>query len=295
MVILFLIIHIIICILVYFLMRVDLLKSSSGIMPLVWFVPVWGIGALLVLEIRSRGKQEAYEEVGIEKLKINDEIHRSILIEEDPMEGRIVPLEEALLLNDHSTRRDLMMDVMYSNPGDYVEQLQEARMNDDTEVVHYAVTALVELQKSYDLRFQELEHEMEQKPDSMELINEYLDLIERYLESGLLEGNARAAQLQRYIRLLEKKINAAPDAMVLYVKRADACLQVGEYDAAYRNIETLLEKWPGDEKGYLLLIRYFSANKDRKGISQVLTMIEQRAVYLSPKGRGVVEFWRGKS
>ena len=62
---------------------------------------------------------EASKEVGIEKLKINDEIHRSILMEEDPAKNLMVPLQEALLMNDENTRRELIMDILYHDTGEY--------------------------------------------------------------------------------------------------------------------------------------------------------------------------------
>lgn len=105
MVVLFLVVHCIVCLLLYVLMRLHILKCSRKVMLLAWFVPIFGIGCTLVLEIRSRGKQEIRENVGIEKLKINDEIHRSILMEEDTAEDRIVPIGEALLINNPATRR----------------------------------------------------------------------------------------------------------------------------------------------------------------------------------------------
>lgn len=116
-------------------------------MPIVFFIPVFGFLCLFVLEWESRGDQESKREVGIEKLKINDEIHRSILMEEEPARDLIVPLQEALLINDASTRRQLIMDILYHDTGEYVDVLNKARMNDDVEVVHYATTAMVELQK----------------------------------------------------------------------------------------------------------------------------------------------------
>ena len=69
----------------------------------------------------------------------------------------VVPLEEALLLNDSSRRRELIMNVLNDNPGEYVELLKQARMNEDVEVVHYAITAMVELSKEYDYRLQKIE------------------------------------------------------------------------------------------------------------------------------------------
>lgn len=287
---LFIILHIIICLILYLLIRAGILKCSRMVMMLVWFVPVWGVLCLLVLEIRTRGNQENREEVQIEKLKINDEIHRSILME-DLNEGKVVPLSEALLMNDAAMRRELMMGILYGNPDDYVEQLQEARMNDDTEVVHYAVTALVELQKNYEIQFQELEYRMKKAPEDQEPVREYLKLMERYLASGLPEGNAEVVLRRRYTELLGQYIRQNGEHIVPYCKKAEASLKIGEYGDAYEEIETIIYKWPRDERGYLLMIQYYAQMKDRTGITRTLELLEKRGVHLSSRGRGAVRFW----
>ncbi len=289
--VLLLIIHILLCIAVYLCMRVRILKSTSMIMPLVCMVPAAGLAALIVLEIRSRGRQEILEEVGIEKLKINDEIHRSILMDEDPAEDRIVPLQEALLINEPSTRRELMMEIMYANPNDYVEQLKEASMNDDTEVVHYAVTALSELQKEYDLQFQDLEWQMKKDPDSEELEERYTNLLRRYLDSGLAEGNAKMIKLRTYSEMLERRLKEKEDSLRLYRDKVETDLQIKEYEKAYEMIEKVLEKWEKNEAGYLLLLKYYAAMNRRRGIDSVLRSIERKGIYLSPEGRSAVRFW----
>ena len=290
--ILLLVIHIIICIVVYLLMRAGILKSTRMIMPLVCMVPAAGLAALLVLEIRSRGKQEILEEVGVEKLKINDEIHRSILMDEDPVEDRIVPLEEALLINEPSARRELMMEIMYANPSDYVEQLKEASLNDDTEVVHYAVTALSELQKEYDLQFQELEWEMRKHPEDTELEDRYISLLSRYLGSGLAEGNARNVKLRDYSDMLGRRLETRQDSLRLYRDKVETDLQIKEYGKAYQVIQEILGRWEKNEAGYLLLLRYYAAMNSRAGIDSVLGMIERKGIYLSPEGRTEVRFWQ---
>ena len=290
--ILLLVIHIIICIVVYLLMRAGILKSTRMIMPLVCMVPAAGLAALLVLEIRSRGKQEILEEVGVEKLKINDEIHRSILMDEDPVEDRIVPLEEALLINEPSARRELMMEVMYANPSDYVEQLKEASLNDDTEVVHYAVTALSELQKEYDLQFQELEWEMRKHPEDTELEDRYISLLSRYLGSVLAEGNARNVKLRDYSDMLGRRLETRQDSLRLYRDKVETDLQIKEYGKAYQVIQEILGRWEKNEAGYLLLLRYYAAMNSRAGIDSVLGMIERKGIYLSPEGRTEVRFWQ---
>ena len=287
-----LVIHLIVCIVIYILMRISVLKCTRMVMPLIVLVPVWGLGCLLVLELRARGKQEINEEVGIEKLKINDAIHRSIIMDEDPVEDRVVPLEEALLINDPSTRRELMMEIMYGNPDDYVRQLKGARMNDDTEVVHYAVTALTELQKEYDLKFQELDWEMEKNPKNRDILDRYLELLNRYLASGIPEGSERDLKLRTYSNMLEKKLEEEKDNLMLWKRKAEADLQIGEYELANEEIRKILEKWEKNETGYLLLIQYYSAILNRAGIDKTLALLEKKRIHLSPEGRQTVRFWR---
>jgi len=57
------------------------------------------------------------------------------------------------------------MNVLNDNPGEYVELLKQARMNEDVEVVHYAITAMVELSKEYDYRLQKIEKKYMNDPD----------------------------------------------------------------------------------------------------------------------------------
>lgn len=294
MVAIFLVIHVIVCIAAYLLMRTGVLKCSKMVMTLVCFVPVWGAAALVVLGLRTRGKQKIRWEVGVEKLLINEKEHRSILRDEDSLENGVVPLGEALLMNDAGLRRELIMDILYTDPGDYIAQLQDARMNDDTEVVHYAVTALVELQKGYDLKFQALERQMEEHPDDKGLVDEYVKALEQYVGSGLLEGSSLEMYLRRYSGLLGEKISAGDGgepSIALYCRKIETDLTLGEYGQAYEYIQAVLDRWPWDERGYLLLIRHYAGCRNRDGIQRTLDMLRDKEIYLSPKGRSVVEFW----
>ena len=54
-------------------------------------------------------------------------------------------------------RRDLIMNVLNDDPENYIDMLKQARMNDDVEVVHYAITGMVELSKEYESRLQKIE------------------------------------------------------------------------------------------------------------------------------------------
>ena len=150
----FIIFHIICCVLVWTGINSHLLKVKRYLILPVIFVPVWGMICVLLLHFQIFFHQDKKREIGIEKMKINEEIYRSIIAPKEESDRNIVPLEEVLLIDEAAMRRDLLMNVLNDDPENYIDMLKQARMNDDVEVVHYAITGMVELSKEYESRLQ---------------------------------------------------------------------------------------------------------------------------------------------
>ena len=142
---------------------------------------------MLLLHFQICGGADNVRQAGVEKLKVKEELYKNIFVTQDASE-QIVPLEDALLLNQPGVRRELIMDVLNDDPGEYMELLKKARMNDDVEVVHYAITAMVELSKDYDYRLQQIERRYARQPEDPAVLAEYCDFLEEYLEQGILEA-----------------------------------------------------------------------------------------------------------
>lgn len=291
----FVLFHCVLCLIAAILMYTHLMKSRPMILPIVFLVPVFGFSCLLFLEWESRGDQENKKEIGIEKLKINDDIHRSILMEEDPARDLMVPLQEALLMNDASTRRELMMDILYDDVGEYVEVLKNARMNDDTEVVHYATTAMVELQKDYETKLQKQKEAFALEEDAG-LLDEYIQTLEKYVESGLLEGNMLKNRRLELCGLLERKLTQRKEEgheeLPLYCTKFEQDCALGEYEDALRMADAAIRLWPQQEEGYLMKIRHGVMTKNPEQIGTVIGLLENNKVYLSPAARRTVDFWK---
>lgn len=96
----------------------------------------------------------------MEPFRVDDELHRSIRVENREDAASTVPLEEALLLDSAEQRRKLILSVLMDDPVQYYDLLEQARLNDDSEVVHYAATAMAQISKQADaaqLQRQQLE------------------------------------------------------------------------------------------------------------------------------------------
>lgn len=190
---------------------------------------------------------------------------------------------------------ELMMDILYDDVGEYVEVLKNARMNDDTEVVHYATTAMVELQKDYETKLQKQKEAFALEEDAG-LLDEYIQTLEKYVESGLLEGNMLKNRRLELCGLLERKLTQRKEEgheeLPLYCKKFEQDCALGEYEDALRMADAAIRLWPQQEEGYLMKIRHGVMTKNPEQIGTVIGLLENNKVYLSPAARRTVDFWK---
>ena len=256
-------------------------------------VPVFGPSCLLSELILKNKVPQGGEMLAINENTADDAVYRSIHVRPDKDADAIVPLEESLLINPPAKRRKLLLNVLNLNPSDYVDGLRKAGVNDDTEVVHYAVTALVELRKEYNDRLFQMEEEMKESED-LESLRRYAAFDEEYLRTGLPENGERIERLNHYNQLLARLLeedSSIMDRTSLYRKRAACYMAVRDYGKARHLLDRLIIKEPENEENYLLMLRCLSAMKDREGIDEVLATISATHVFLTEEGKEAISFW----
>lgn len=258
-------------------------------------VPLFGPLCLLSILLNTNRKPDLDKIEDINQMKIEDEIYRSIIVKPVYAAEGIVPVEESLLFNPAQKRRQLLLNVLSMDAARYVPSLRLAGINDDTEVVHYAVTALVELRNDFNDRLNEMEQKMDSSPDDPETLREYIDLEEEYLRSMLPEKGELRETINHYDKLLEKTADdslTADEKSLLIQKRAENAMALRDYKRALPFIDQLITMEPEKEKGYLLKIHCLSALKNRSGIDAVIRRIDDQQVFLSEKGRKALAFWQ---
>ena len=288
---LFIILHILCCTFVWIGIKTRLLKVKKYLMFPVVFVPVWGTVCVLLLHFQILFRRDHKHEIGVEKLKINEEIYRSIIVPREESDKNIVPLEEALLINEAGMRRDLIMNVLNDDPGDYIDLLKQARMNEDVEVVHYAITGMVELSKEYEGRLQQIEYRYAAEPENQKIISEYCDFLDEYLSQGLLEGQMEMVQRNQYIKLLTQKLKYKED-LHTYVCLVKNLMLMKQYDQVRENLERMDEKWHRNEEYWILKIRYYAECELGRELKETLKQIRQENIYLSAEGKEALAFWQ---
>ena len=260
-------------------------------------VPLFGPACLISGELLGKKAPAGGEMLSLNENTAEDAVYRSIRVRPDNDADSIVPLEESLLINHPAKRRRLLLNVLNLDPSDYVEGLRKAGINDDTEVVHYAVTALVELRKEFNDRLFHIEEEIKESQDLASL-QRYAAFDEEYLKTGLPENGERLERLNHYNQLLAQLLeedSSITDKASIDRKRAACFMAVRDYGKARHLLDRLIIKEPENEENYLLMLRCLSAMKDREGIDETLAALSANHVFLTKAGKEALAFWSSSS
>ena len=284
-----LLIHMLVCLVLSTLVKLGMLPVRGHMLPAMVLVPLWG-PLLLVLCARGEAFGDALEDGTLESLRLNDEIRRGMQVQVREGDAGVIPLEEALIVNDPADRRRLMLSMLTEDPDAYLAQLQAAKLNDDVEVAHYAATAVAQISKESDLKLQQLERAFKTDP-STENLDAYCDYLGTYLDSGLAEGRVEQIQRQQYARLLARRCERE-DGAALRIRYATALADAGELDEAEAVITQLVAEVPDDQEAWMLCLRLAVMRRDGEAVQQVIDAIDNQHVYLSAENREKLAFWR---
>lgn len=291
-----------------------MLHIPSSMIALAVLLPLWGPLCAAAAEIHFRNGEKGDEDPETGRFGITDEVYRSIRMVNDDISA-VRPIEDVLEQGTPAQRRSLLLSVLHTGAEPFVRPLRAAGVNDDTEVVHYAVTALVEMRSDYNQRIARMEAELQNRPMDTGVLLASADLDEAYLRSGIPENTEREERMAHCRAVLEKLLQntswerqagmrgrtksgeESPEPFSplqrtsLLSRLGKICLAQKDVPAAEKIGETLIRELPDREDGYLLLLEAKAAARSGTGISEIIDTIRRRNIYLSPEARERIRFW----
>jgi len=284
-------IHLLIALLVFLGIRSGLLKVHKVMLWVALLLPFWGVIAVMILHLQIGFKMDNAIDVGVEKLKLESELYKTVTVDDKKVAAKTVPIEEALVINSPKERRSIIMDVLNDNPKEYIEFLQKAGNNEDTEVVHYAVTAMVEISKENDYRLQQFEKMYSENPDDMSVVGDYTEFLWGCISQNLMQGQVMVMNRNLFSELIAKKISLDP-TITDYVRLITNELELKNYVKAREYIEELKLNYPESEDYYLMRIKYLATLNRGEEIKALISEIEGSGVFFSLKAKEELAFWK---
>lgn len=206
---------------------------------------------------------------------------------------RLVPLEEAFLINEPKKRRELMMDLLRSEPRKHLDLLLLARFNEDPETAHYATATLTEVQRQMQLELQQMQTALLKNPQDAKTRLAYIELLNGYVNSGLLEGQL----LERQRRMLGKALDELPEdwlSVPLCSIQVRNDLALGRAQEARLQALDMITRWPEDERAYLEMLEVCVQTRDRYALQKLKERLKHAPVEWTRAGLERIHYFCGK-
>ena len=181
------------------LMKRDYKRGSIMTLFIILTPPIGSIYLIVswliyILYFKNRTGILSIEELSLRKDKIE-------VIAKSDMRSAInkVPLEEALIVSEGKDTRRLMLDILKEERGDYAKSIYNATDNKDSEVSHYAATAITDIIDKFKDQEKVIRKQYNQDKYNIDIAEMYWDFLSDFLMMRVLSS----VEQVRFLKMLE--------------------------------------------------------------------------------------------
>lgn len=258
-------------------------------MPIIgWFLPIIWPKKM----IQNKGEtledylHQQNEDISIEILDTKENIEKE-------KELNIIPIEEALVVSDFSTRRKVMLDVLKKDTLQYMDVIKTAVLNEDTETSHFAVTAVLEEKRKISYSLQTFSVEFEKYPQDINVAKAYAQVLKEYMRSGFLDEQTLKKNKYLYIQVLQRLLDNGLEDQHTFEGKIKAEMEIHEYSAAETTALQYLQKYPESEDPYICLLNFYYTTKSKSKIQHTLDELMNSQIKFSNRALTIVRYWTG--
>lgn len=282
--------HLLVCLLLYSPVKKKKLDVSWELYLFALFVPIWGALMLWLTDYYAQRGKIGSRELDLQRFTSRTRILARPFVEEELADKRLMPLEEALILENPAIRRHLMKELVQENPKKYIPILQRVRLSEDTEVSHYASTAIMQIQTDFEVALHRLEQTL-RKERTEENLRAYIEQLKEYIASDLMPSNAQMAQRGKLKVALQDYLEDYPDNRGMYLAAIDNALELDQLATAREWIEEVERRWTTDEALFLLKLKLHYKERNNQALKAEITHAKETNLYLTPETRAKIAFW----
>lgn len=255
---------------------------------IILFAPFIGFIILYFMFHNIENDKDIIPEELIQVDNEQSEILRKVDVEK---ETSIVPMKDALILNNNQTKRKMLMDILKNDSFGHIEILQTALKNDDTETSHYAATAIQDIIGKLHSSIHQMEFQLEKNPNDLTILTSFSQVIKQYLNIGFLDERSEKQYLYRYSQILESLIEIKPYEKEYYIEKINCDLQLGDLEKAEIFTQIFSKNCSNEEESFFMAMKLYYILNDQLKFKEILQSLKDSPVRLSPQGLNKLRFW----
>lgn len=252
--------------------------------PLLYFLSNVGASVL-------RKLHKAY--LNPEELSYNREKIR--IIEQADMEKSInkVPIEEALIESDNENVRKVLLDVLKSDFESSIPMLMEAIENEDTEVSHYASSAISDVLSKFKRNQSDYEKQYQRDKNNLEILTSYQEYVLKFLCLNVFPPAEQNTYQKLHDELLSHLEEISPEDISAdtYGKWVIWLVEHEERSEALKWLNKLRNRYEDELVTYKARLQYTYAF-DPEGFKNTVKEIRSSSVVLDEEMLEIIRFFK---
>ena len=204
-------------------------------------------------------------------------------------------VKDVLLFNDVMTRRETVLDIFRGDAAQYVKEFKMALNDPDTEVSHYASSALTEIKRKYDNTVILLRKSVEDDPTNLQLKIQYASVLTAYIECKIMDRSNEVRYQNVYCGLVDEFWEQGREerdgvSMNLYKYWILYLQQIGQHDKAYFMSQQLLDRFNNEEIYFSVLEFYYNYDY-KKEFFDTVERLRRSTIRLSKENLTTLRFF----
>lgn len=259
--------------LVLFMLSFRRARDVSGVMRFLICLAVPPAGCLWMLFLRCAPESKVEENDKKIRRPANMELN-------DGHENRMVPMSEALIMNDHLICCSMLIDALKSDPMKYASSIRKALEIGDSETAHYAAAAVMQMRHILMEKVNQLEAQYLLGISETELLEDYASILGTCLDSKLLDEATETRMRRSLEGVLSRQLPLRPTPEA-FAQMISLLMDRNDFKDALDYSTEFLERYPDDERAYLQYIECMIHQNDNQGLRNFLSALPHFPVKLT--------------
>jgi len=181
-------------------------------------------------------------------------------------EINLVPMEEAILIDDKESLRQLLLTVLRGDVSKSINAVTKALNSSDSEASHYAASAIMDINNEFQNTLQKFHAQLEATPNDKEVNQLFIEYLIKMLNTNFLSD----MELKTYVYSLAQTCQSVYDFDRSFLRTTYYCnlinllLRIGDIQAAQLWIPRLLEEYPEEMETFRCILRFYYTTQDKE-------------------------------
>lgn len=286
-------IHVLIC-LTYFTLNIRFkgLQDSFYKLFIIFFLPVAGILFFIISGIlaKMKNKSDSMIESYLKYTKEQKHIYYEEAVDFEK-EINTIPMGDSLEFSDNKSKRAYLIYILKKDFSRHVKGLQKAIKSGDTETSHYAASALMEIKKQSEIIIANANEKYEKDKDNIDVIEEYADILKKYLKGGLADKIDYGNYLQKYSTVLKEILLRNKTNELCFTEKINCDIELLDSESALQSCDVFFTSFPNSEKPYLSLLKLYYMSGEAELFKKILKSFMKRKIGRTDYGESIIKFW----